>query len=124
MLTGSSSKDYGVLPDMEEQLNPAPVTPRNGSADQDKEYKCKDVFMALVFLSGVLLMAVGLGKNMDGTFRMKLFCAAWSLWLCLRVLLLRLALFSLRDVAGLSVQWKNDVQGLKNEFSALTATKV
>merc|ERR1712167_434279 len=82
--------DYGVLPDMEEQLNPAPVTPRNGSADQDKEYKCKDVFMALVFLSGVLLMAVGLGKNMD----------------------------------GLSVQWKNDVQGLKNEFSALTATKM
>jgi len=87
MLTGTAAKDYGILPDAEEQLNPVAVERR---ADGEREWRCKDVFMAIIFLSGVILMAAGLANNMD----------------------------------GLSVQWKNEVQGLQNEFSALTATKM
>jgi len=63
MLTGTAAKDYGILPDAEEQLNPVAVERR---ADGEREWRCKDVFMAIIFLSGVILMAAGLANNMDG----------------------------------------------------------
>jgi len=60
------------------------------AADEETEYKCKDVFLALVFLSGVAAMIAGLAGNMD----------------------------------GLEKEWKNEVTGIQNKLSALTATKM
>merc|ERR1711959_356501 len=88
-LTSDSTKYDELLrssTDEEEMMAPAEVK----AADEETEYKCKDVFLALVFLSGVAAMIAGLAGNMD----------------------------------GLEKEWKNEVTGIQNKLSALTATKM
>lgn len=64
-LTSDSTKYDELLrssTEEEEMMAPAEVK----AADEETEYKCKDVFLALVFLSGVAAMIAGLAGNMDG----------------------------------------------------------
>jgi len=67
MLQSSASKDYGLgLPDQEEELlEPAEVIREEGSGHA-REWRCKDMVCAAVFLTGVTLMAAGLIQNREG----------------------------------------------------------
>jgi len=64
-LTSDSTKYDELLrssTDDEDMMAPREVP----AADEEKEYRCKDMILALIFLSGVAAMIAGLASNVDG----------------------------------------------------------
>ena len=119
MLSSNATKEYGVLPDQEEQLVPAQVGDHHiAQENTQRSWKCKDVILGLIFLAGVALMTIGLLQNQEGTF--------WDLNLAFRALVQCSVhdLLSTRLLVGLEKAWKTASTEVNNEFGALAATKV
>jgi len=67
MPSSNATKEYGVLPNQEEQLVPAQVGDHHiAQENTQRSWKCKDVILGLIFLAGVALMTIGLLQNQEG----------------------------------------------------------